>query len=502
MDELGTFNKQRIGPILWREKYIILASVVVMVVLAAAYTVSQSKVYSASGLLEVNVATATPGSSDTASANQALAQNYSTLLVSPGFLSQVRPQVDGGKLSLDSLQSRLSATVPASSALVRLTATGPSPGEAQNVAQQVITGFLANLQSTAATRTAQLQGQLQQSIANLNAQISALRASGANPESISALNASRQALINQNATLVANGVAQGTSVTESAAPVASSSPTSPKRSLNLLGGLLLGVLLGVALAWARQALRPAIHSADDVTSLVDVPLLASIPLKPRLKADDPALPEAYRVLHAKLMFALRSDDLQVVTFVGSAREVGNTSVVEGLAKAASGGDRQVLVVDGDMRAGALSARFGHLNRPGLVDVLQGTIPLEKALVQLEEGIWLLPTRTSLVNAASLLAGGQTSALMAQVRERFDLVLIDSPPLAGLADGLILASQSDVVVLVARAGVTKPADLTAIMHTLHTNMTSVAGAVVFEDLPAEQYESGPDRAKTASPVATS
>ena len=110
--------------------------------------------------------------------------------------------------------------------------------------------------------------------------------------------------------------------------------------------------------------------------------------------------------------------------------------------------------------------------------------------------------TSLVNAASLLAGGQTSALMAQVRERFDLVLIDSPPLAGLADGLILASQSDVVVLVARAGVTKPADLTAIMHTLHTNMTSVAGAVVFEDLPAEQYESGPDRAKTASPVATS
>jgi Mrp family chromosome partitioning ATPase len=95
-----------------------------------------------------------------------------------------------------------------------------------------------------------------------------------------------------------------------------------------------------------------------------------------------------------------------------------------------------------------------------------------------------------VNAASLLSSGHTLALTAEMRERFDLVLIDSPPIAGLADGLILASLSDVVVLVVRAGITKPADVTAAANSLLHNMTPIAGMVVFEELPIEPYYPAP------------
>jgi receptor protein-tyrosine kinase len=487
MDELEPTNKQRIGPILWRERYVILASVVVMVVLAAAYAFTAAKTYQATAILQVNVTTATPGTSDTTAANQALAQNYATLLVSSGFLEQVRPQINGGKMSLDSLKSHVSAN--ANSALVVVHATGSSPQQAQRIAQDVINGFLTSLQSGASNRTSQLQVQLQQQVATLSAQITALSAKASTPaaiQQINSLKAARLALINQNATLVANGLAQGTSATESAAPVASSTPISPKKPLDLVAGLLLGLLLGVAVAWLRQRVRPAVHSADEVTALVNVPLLASIPLKSRLRADDPTITEAYGVLQANMVFALRAGDMRVVTFVGYNPQVGKTSTVEGLAKATGRGDRRVLAVDGDMRMATLSSRFGYPDHPGLVEVLQGTAPLDAALVQLEDDLWLLPTRPSRVNAATLLAGSRTLPVTAELRERFDLVVIDSPPLSGLADGLILASHSDAVVLVARAGMTKPGDLTAATNSLHHITTPIAGVVVFEELPVERY----------------
>jgi tyrosine-protein kinase len=492
MEELEPTNKLRIGPILWRERYVILASVVAMVLLAAVYTAAASKVYQATGIIEVNLPTPTPGSSDTTAANQALAQNYATLLTSAGFLNQIRRNIYHGKLTVADLQSRLTASAPSQSALVQLQATGSSPKDAQRVAQGVISGFLTSLQRSASSRTSQLQSQLQQEITSLSSQISALQTTAATApsatttEQINSLRASRQALIAQNAALVANGLAQGTSAAESAAPVASSTPISPKRSLDLIAGLLLGVLLGVALAWARESLRPAIHSADEVSALVDLPLLASIPLRTGAAADDPAVIEAYSVLHANLMFALRAGDMRLVTVVGYNPGVGKTSTVEGLGRAGVRGDRRVLIVDGDMRAATLTARLGHLGHLGLVDVLQGAAELERALVQVEDGLWLLPTRPAQVNAASLLSGSRTFALMAQLRERFDVVLVDSPPLSGLADGLILASQSDAVLLVVRASLTKPGDVTAAANSLRHNMTPIAGTVVFEDVPVEAY----------------
>src|SRR5947209_3218281 len=245
MVEDEPMHRQRTGPILWRERYIILASIVVLLALAIAYTVTSPKVYEATAILQVNLATNNPGSSDTTNANQGLAQNYATLLVSPGFLGEVRRRIPG-RPTVDSLQGKLTATALTQSALVQLKATGSTPKEAQTLASDVINGFLANLQSNATTRTTQLAPLLQQQITTISGQIATLQARVPTPaitQQISSLKASQTALINQYATLVTNGIQQGTSATLSAAPVASSSPISPKKSLNLIAGLLLGVLL-------------------------------------------------------------------------------------------------------------------------------------------------------------------------------------------------------------------------------------------------------------------
>lgn len=483
-------NPQRIAPILWRGRFLILASVAVMLVLALIYTARSAKVYEATAILQVNIPNQS-ASSDTTAANEGLAENYATLLVSPGFLGRIRPQVAGGRLSTAELESRLSANAIAQTALVQLHATASTPQSAQSLAGQVANGFLTDLQTDATSRTAQQQSQIQQTIANLSTRIATLQASpnaGASPtsEQISSLQASRKALIEQDASLVANGLAQGTSATLSAPPAASSSPIKPRRSLNLIAGLLLGLLLGVGLAWMRDVLQPGLRSADDASALMDVPVLASIPLRPQLRAEDPMLPEAYEVLQTNLFFAMRNQGLRVVTMLGPNPQVGKTSAVEGLANVAATGGRNVLVIDGDMRAGALSSRFRQGLHAGMVELLQGTVDLDEALVSLGPGLSLLPTRPSLINPPSLLSGSRMRGLMAELRERFDIVLIDSPPIAGLADGLILASLSDAVVMVVRTGLTKPKDLTAAAKSVHQSQTPIAGLVVFEERAVDSY----------------
>ncbi len=489
-DHIEPRGAHSVGPILWRGKYVILASVVVMLLLAFLYTARSAKVYEATAILQISVPNQA-ASSDTTAANQGLAQNYATLLVSPGFLSKIRSQVDSGKLSTAELESRLSANALTQTALVELHATGPSPRAAQTLGQEVANAFLADLQSEATTRVTQQQSQIQQTIASLSEQITKLQSSSSagsasTSSQISSLTASRQALIEQNASLVANGLAQGTSASLSAPPAASSSPVKPRRSLNLLAGLLLGLLLGVGLAWIREALRPGLRSADEAAALLDVPVLASVPLRTKLSADDPALSEAYDVLQTNLFFAMRNRHLQIVTFLGPNPQVGKTSTVEGLATVAVRGGRNVLIVDGDMRAGVLSSRLGQSPHAGMPDLLQGKADLDDVLVELGSSLWLLPTQPARANPPSLLSGSRMRTLIAELRERFDIVLIDSPPIKDLADGLILASLSDAVVVVVRTELTKPADLTATARSLRQSDTPIAGMVVFEERLIESY----------------
>jgi capsular exopolysaccharide synthesis family protein len=461
-----------------------------MLVLALIYTVRSAKVYEATAILQVSIPNQSINA-DTAAVNQGLAQNYATLLVSRGFLDKIRLQVDHGRLSVSELESRLSAGAAPMTALVNLHSTGSSPQAAQQLGQEVALAFLANQQREASSATAQQQSQLEQTISNLSSRIATLQASphaGVPPtsEQITSLQASQRALIAQSATLVANGLAQATSATLSAPPAASSTPVRPRLALNLLAGLLLGLVLGVGLAWLREVLRPRLQSSDEASASLGVPVLASIPIRPNLEANDPVLPEAYDILQTNLFLAMRRGDINVVTFVGANPRVGKTSAVEGLARVAARGGRSILIVDGDMRAGTLSTHFGQGRGPGMVELLQGATDLDEALVPVESGLSLLPTRQSSINPPSLLSGERMRALSADLRARFDIVLIDSPPIAGLADGLILASLSDAVVMVARTGLTKPTDLTTAAASLRQGQTPIVGLVVFEERPVESY----------------
>jgi receptor protein-tyrosine kinase len=480
--------------ILWRGKYLIAAAALAGIVLAIIVTKVSSKVYESTALIQITSASAPGKNVDPVTeqeAAQGLATTYATVIDSEGFLDRIRSQVGGGKLSVHDLQSRIGAKPITSSSqntttstnLIELSVQGSSPQRARRLANEVAHAFIDTVGRDAAQRSATAEQQLRAQIATLDTQIDRLRTaspnSGTTAEQLQSLRSARTALTNQLSDVVANGIAQGGSVALPSPPYASSSPIRPRPLLNVIAGVLLGLLVGVGLAWLRARLDRGLRSASEAERLLDVPVLASVPVRRRYVPDDPVLAEAYDVLRANLAFLSLDQTLHVLTFTSFNPREGKTSTVEGTAFAAVRGGLDVLLVDADVRTRMLSSRFGQLANPGLTDVVVGELPLDRAIVELAPGLSLLPAGRTPPNPPSLLASGRMKDVMAQLRERHALVAIDSPPVANMADAPILASLSDGVILLGRVGITDRADLRAAVTNLRHSPTPVVGVVILE-----------------------
>ena len=477
-------HEQRLGTILWRGKWLVLVSVAVGIGLALLATKTSAKVYQASAKIQVNTGNgggaAALNPAEVQLANQNLASTYATLITDRGFLNKIKSDVYGGQLGTSELSSRLSAKAITATSLVELTAQGPSPASARRLAADVVREFLASVRSQADSETTQLQNQIQIRISALTAQIRRLRANPANADEVTSLAGARAELVRQLAAITANQIAAGNSVQVTAPPTGPSSPVKPRPVLNLIAGILLGLLVGFFLAWLRVRLDRKLHSAEEAEQLLGVPTLSAIPVRRRFSVEDPVLGEAYDVLRANLAFLSADQDLHVLTFSSFNPREGKSSTVEGLAYAAVRGGLNVLVIDGDVRTRALSARLGHADAPGLTNAIVGMGgDVESAVIELSPGLSLLPSGPMPPNPPSLLSSGRMRDLVSELRARHSLILIDSPPVAHLADASILASMSDGVVVVARVGITNRADLRAAVANLRQVPTPIVGAVLLQ-----------------------
>lgn len=478
-------TEQSLTTILWRGKWLILTSLVVTVALAVLVTKQTDKVYEAKATMQVASGTSTSPSANNAFdaqlASQGLATTYATLLLDRGFLEEIRPQVDGGSLSTSELVHQVDATAVKDTALIEVVADADSPERARTIASDVVAGFLGSIESESRRRTGQFRSRIQEQIADINGEISSLQSgnAAANAEQIDSLRAAKTALTQQLGALVADGIAQSANVSLAAPPTGSSAPVRPRPLLNIVTGILLGLIIGSALAYLRAFLDRGLHSGREAELLLDAPVLATIPLRRRYSSEDAVLGEAYDVLRANLAFLAMDKSLQVITFSSYNPGEGKSSTVEGLAYAAVRGGMDVLVIDGDVRSRTLSTRLGHDDAPGLTNVVVGMASADETLVEVAPGLSLLPAGPSPPNPPSLLASGRMRELLAELRERHSLILIDSPPVAHLADASVLASLSEGIVLVARVGVTERHDLGAAIANLRHIPTPLIGAVVLQ-----------------------
>jgi capsular exopolysaccharide synthesis family protein len=169
-----------------------------------------------------------------------------------------------------------------------------------------------------------------------------------------------------------------------------------------------------------------------------------------------AAAEAFRLLGVRLRDLSRTRTLKRILITSTIPQEGKTTIAANLAITLARSTKQkVLIVEGDIRRPALSEMLSLRGCPGVCEWLRGEEKLLNCVYQLEgTGIWVMPAGSSPQNPLEVLQSVKLNALMAQLTEWFDTVVIDSPPVLPLADTSVWMRLADGVVLVARQGVTE------------------------------------------------
>ncbi len=175
--------------------------------------------------------------------------------------------------------------------------------------------------------------------------------------------------------------------------------------------------------------------------------------------DSPAA-EAFRLLGVRLRDLSRTRPLKKVLITSTIPQEGKTTVAANLAfTLARSTQQKILLLEGDVRRPALSQMFGLQGNPGICEWLRGDHKLTACVYYLEgTGVWIMPAGSSPENSLEVLQSVRLNALMAQLTEWFDAIIIDSPPILPLADTSVWMRSADGIILVARKGITEKKQL--------------------------------------------
>lgn len=376
--------------------------------------------------------------------------------------------------------------------VIAITAAAGTPSRAAAVANAYARAFVNYQQTVALSSLAQAEAQVRGQIRSIAKQVKQLHAT-------SGTGSQQAALVNQEAVLSeqltqmqvnSNGETSGlVLVTPAQAPV---SPSSPKPVEDGLLGLVAGLILGLAAAFLRESLDDAVSTKEIAEEFGGATVLAAVPMVSSWKKRDrplvvslarPTSPaaEAYRSLRTSLQFVRQERDLHTILVTSPAAAEGKTSTLSNLGAMFAQAGQRVVLVSCDLRKPRLGQFFGIDEHQGLTTAILGEQPVEE-LVQAvpgDDNLWLLGSGQLAPNPAELLNGRRIQEVFAALRELFDLVLIDSPPVLPVTDAVVLAKDADATLLIVAAGQTSRGDLQRAAEKLTQVNARVVGLVLNE-----------------------
>lgn len=248
----------------------------------------------------------------------------------------------------------------------------------------------------------------------------------------------------------ANGI-QGESVEMHEHPVISNSPVSPNVTLNLVLGAVVGLIFGVGIAFFLEYLDTSVKSLEDVERYLQVPVLAVIPKDVGVLHKQSGMSpdaEAYRILRTNIEFNRKNPEDNAITVVSGGAGEGKSTTLVNLAYICAQGGYTTLMIDADLRRPRLHTFFDINNSVGLTNYLTTELMLEDVILQTPvDNLYFMPSGILPADAAGILNSRRMSELIQDVKQRFDLVLVDSPPILGVSDASVLASEVDLTMLV-------------------------------------------------------
>lgn len=273
-------------------------------------------------------------------------------------------------------------------------------------------------------------------------------------------------------------------------------PIKPKKLQILILSIFLGGFLGTLLALLRNMLRSGVKDSTQIENELDLPVYATVPRSPvqesRIKllkkkknipilavkhSDDIAI-ESLRSMRTAIHFALSSAKKNIIMVSGPAPEVGKSFISTNLATILAQSQKRVLIIDADLRRGYLHKYFNQQAQPGLADYLNGQTELSQVIKATEvSGLDVIARGKSPANPSELLSTSQFAAMLNQLSEQYDHILIDTPPILAVTDGIIISQHAGVNLVIARYSKTQMKELELTINRFEQAGVKVNGIIL-------------------------
>ena len=289
-------------------------------------------------------------------------------------------------------------------------------------------------------------------------------------------------IINQSKQIYANDVSPiNIYVVEAAVIPTIPSSTSPYIILGI--ALVLGLIGGIGLAFLFENVDTRLYTTRQIQSVTQLPIIGDIPdyrVRSHVEIFQDSLThiEAFRRLRTNIFTPSVNGSLRSILITSAIKQDGRTAILANLALSLAQGHRNVVVVDANLRYPALHEIFGLSNEVGLTDVLQKTYSLSGAIQKSSmKNISVLTSGSIPENPAELLDTETMMEIITELRDKYDVILLDSPASVSVTDPAIISSKVDGVILVVRQGWVRKEALLATLTHLKNVEANIIGVVV-------------------------
>ncbi len=449
--------------ILARRKWIILTTTAVSVAVALVGTLLMTPIYRATSTLRV--VTAPQGSLDFVSYDlnyaDRLMNTYVKIATSLPMLTQLNQKLGLAESPVVKVE------LAPNTQLMFIHVEDPDPTLASSAANELAKLLMAYVKSTdsASDRTAQevLGTQLSQAedqVAQARAQYARLvAATPRDPAGIDAAERLLKAKEDTYANLVqlygrvrATQSLQSTTLSVIEPAVPPESPSQPRKVVNVSVGLLVGLMGGLGLALLFENLDATLYTTDQIRKVTERTILGKIPVckagtRPLMNSKTPG-GEAFRHVRTSLLNLFRDAPFHTLLVTSALPGEGKSTVAMNLAYSLAQNGKKVLLMDCDLRAPTVHKMLGLPNKRGLSDALTKGVGVQEPIQHSPSmGIWVLTSGPPPANPAELLSSRKMGALMKQLAETFEVIVLDTPALLPVSDAAALAPTVDAVVLV-------------------------------------------------------